>query len=102
MVKSKVKRKETSETFLARAHEGFGFMSDGTLRGDVHRKTCFYDGQKLKKTGDYYIWDGQNQMARREFTCPQCKLVYINPVCRVEQALFNQLIERRYCLEDGC
>lgn len=102
MSKAKIKRKETRETLLARAKEGFGFMPDGSLRGDVHRKTCFYDGQKLKKTGDYYLLDGQDRIARREFICPHCKLVYMNPVCNVEQILFDQLIEKRYCLEYGC
>lgn len=100
MVKSTA-RKETVEMILARAKEGLGFLPDGSLQGNVHRKTCFYDGKKLQKTGDYYLLDSIDKIARREFTCPQCKLVYWNPVCNVEQVLFDQLIERRYCLFDG-
>lgn len=95
MVKVK-RKKETVKMVLARAKEGLHFIADDTLRGDVHRKNCFYDGKKLERIGDYYLLDSLDKIVRLQFRCSHCNLNYWNPVCNSEQNKFDQLLYERY------
>lgn len=86
------RKKETIEIILARAKEGFDFISENSLQGNVHRTSCFYDGEKLQRVGDYYLFDPREKIVRLEFKCPECSLVYLNPISSDEQAKFNRLL----------
>jgi hypothetical protein len=90
-----IRKKETTKMVLARAKEGLHFTSDSSLKGSVYRRNCFYDGIKLDRLETYYFLDGMDKIARSEFKCPHCNLVYLIPVCNIEQLKFNQLLLRR-------